>query len=130
MGDGGGHSHRRVTTLLETSWLTQTLRLFQFSFTPRIFTKAWGLLSPLARGLGLETPRVIAATAELVAGFAVLAVPRESTFHQGALLRISAKLQTQEGKRHSEGNHQFWSVLSMELTVLCNLCFISAAFQW
>lgn len=36
----------------------------------------------------------------------------------------------EEGKRHSVGNHQSWSVLSMELTVRCNLCLISAAFQW
>lgn len=129
MGDGGGHPYRRITTLLETSWLTQALRFLQFSSTPWILTEAWRLLSPLAWGLCLETPRVIPATIKLVACFAILAVPRKSTFHQGALLCISAELQREEGKRHSVGNHQTWSVLSVELAVLCNLSFISAAFQ-
>lgn len=130
MGDGGRHAYRRVTTLLETSWLTQTLRLLQLSFTARLFAETRRLLSPLARGLRLETPRIIAATIELVAGFAIFAVPRQSAFHQGALLCIGAELQREEEKRHSAGRHQSWSVLSTELTAVCNLCFISAAFQW
>lgn len=130
MGDRGGHAHRRITALLEIPWLTQTLWFLQFTFATEIVTEAGRLLSPLARGLCLETPRVVAAAVELVAGFAILAVPRQSAFHQGALLCISAELQTEEGKGHGAGNCQTWSALSVELTVLCNLCFIYAAFQW
>lgn len=91
--DGGGHAHRRVSPLLESPWVTQALGLFQFSSESRLFAEARRLLSPLAGGLGLEAPRVVSAAAELVARFAVLAVPREATFHQGALLGVSAKLQ-------------------------------------
>lgn len=127
MGDGGGHAYGRITTLFETSWLTQALRLPQFSFTPRVFTEARRLLPPLARGLRLETPRVVAAAVELVDGLSVLAVPRESAFHQGALLCVSAELQREEGKRHSVGEP---SDMVCVIYVLCNLCFISAAFQW
>ena len=130
MGDGGRHAYRRVTTLLEASWLTQTLRLLQLSFTAWLFAETRRLLSPLAGGLRLETPRVITATTEFVAGFAIFAVPRQSALHQGALLCIGAELQREEEQRHSAGRHQSWSVLSTELTAVCNLCFISAAFQW
>lgn len=107
MGDGGGHTYRRIATLPETSWLTQALGLLQFSFTPKIFTEARRLLPPLARGLRLEAPGLIAATVQLVAGFVILAVPRESAFHQGALLCISAELQREEGgkERHSVGKN-------------------------
>lgn len=115
--DGGGHAHRRVPPLLESPWMTKALRLFQFSSESRLFAEAWRLLPPLAGGFGLEAPRVVGAAAELVACFAVLAVPRESTFHQGALLGISAKLQKgrkKKCKRHREGR-QSWSA------VICGL---------
>lgn len=128
MGDGGGHTHRRISAFLETSWLTQTLRLLQFPFTAQIFTKAWRLLSPLAWCLCLETSWVKAGAIKLMGAFAILTVPRKSTFHQRALLCISAELEREEG--HNVGNHQTWFVLSMELTVLCNLYPIWAAFQW
>lgn len=102
MRDGGGHAHRRVTPLLESPWMAQALGLFQLSSESRLFAEARRLLPPLAGGLGLEAPRVVGAAAELVAGFAVLAVPRESTFHQGALLRVSAKLQKGKEKKVQE----------------------------
>lgn len=91
--DGGGHAHRGVSALLESPWMTQVLGFFQFSSESCLFAEAGWLLPPLAGSLGLEAPRVVGAAAELVARFAVLAVPREATFHQGALLGVSAKLQ-------------------------------------
>lgn len=93
--DGGGHAHRRVSPLLERPRVTQALGLLQLSSESRLFAQAGRLLPPLAGGLGLEAPRVVgaAAAAELVARFAVLAVPGEAAFHQGALLGVSAKLQ-------------------------------------
>lgn len=118
MGYGGGHAYRRITTLLETSWMTQALRLPQFSFTPCIVTKAWRLLSPLAWGLRLETPRVVAATIKLVDGFAILAVPRKSTFHQGTLLCISAELQREE-----KGRGTVWVTIRQGLCYLRNWMF-------
>lgn len=118
MGDGGSHAYRRITTFLETAWLTQTLRLLQLSFPPWIFTETWRLLSPLAWGLCLETARVITATIELVAGFTILAVPRKSTFHQGALLRISAELE-----RERKGRGTVWGTISHGLCYLWNWLF-------
>lgn len=73
--------------------MTQALGLFHFSSECRLFAEARRLLPPLAGGLGLEAPRFVCAAAELVAHFAVLAVPREATLHQGALLGVGAKLQ-------------------------------------
>lgn len=91
--DGRGHAHRRVSPLLESPRMTQALGLLQFSSESRLFAEAGRLLPPLAGSLSLEAPRVVGAAAELVARFAILAVPREAAFHQGALLGVSAKLQ-------------------------------------
>lgn len=103
MGDGGGHSYGGVAALLETTRMTQALRLPRFPFTRGLFTEARGLLPPLARGgLGLETPRVIAAAVELVGGFAVLAVPRKAALHQAALLCVGAELR-RRGRGREEG---------------------------
>lgn len=132
--DGGGHAHRRVTPLLESPRMAQALGLFQLSSECRLFAEARRLLPPLAGGLGLEAPRVVGAAAELVADFAVFAVPRESTFHQGALLRVSAKLQEgrRKKKKSARGTVRGSShglLLSANLAALCYLCYIMTAFQ-
>lgn len=138
MRDGGGHPHRRIAAPLETGWLTEALRLLQLSFTPCILADAlWGLLSPLARSLCFETPRVITATIQLQTRFAVLAVPGQATLHQGALLCISAELRRQTGRG------TVWVTISAVselvcliyradwVNVFCNLCLIYvSAFHW